>query len=73
MAEQEIEIHDSAPHSSLTSFGYPVLGQAVVPQTPAGRVFTAWLAAFNSADPAQIRAFEQSHRRDPRPLEETLG
>ena len=49
------------------------LGQAVVPQTPAGRVFTAWLAAFNSADPAQIRAFEQTHRREPRPLEETLG
>ena len=28
-----------------------VLGQAVVPETPAGRVFTEWLAAFNSAGP----------------------
>ena len=50
-----------------------VLGQTVVPQTPAGRVFTAWLAAFNSADPARIRAFEQAHRSEARPLEETLG
>ena len=50
-----------------------VLGQTVVPQTQAGRVFTAWLAAFNSADPARIRAFEQAHRSEARPLEETLG
>jgi D-alanyl-D-alanine carboxypeptidase len=34
---------------------------------------TAWLEAFNSADPARIRAFDETYRREPRPLEQTLG
>ena len=45
-----------------------VLGQAVVPETPAGKVLTEWLAAFNSGDPARIRAFEETYKREAHPL-----
>jgi CubicO group peptidase (beta-lactamase class C family) len=34
------------------------------PKTPAGKVFAAWLAAFNSADPAQLRAFDAAYPRE---------
>ena len=44
-----------------------------VPDTPAGRVFASWLAAFNSADRAAIEAFDKSHRTEARPVEQTLG
>lgn len=33
------------------------LAPAALPDTPAGRVFGAWLAAFNSGDPVTIRAY----------------
>jgi D-alanyl-D-alanine carboxypeptidase len=34
------------------------------PKTPAGKVFAAWLAAFNSADAAQLRAFDAAYPRE---------
>jgi D-alanyl-D-alanine carboxypeptidase len=34
------------------------------PNTPAGKVFAAWLAAFNSADAAQLRAFDAAYPRE---------
>ena len=49
------------------------MAQPDVPQTPAGRVFAAWLAAFNSVDPERIRAFDVMHREKAPPLEGTLG
>jgi len=33
------------------------------PKTPAGKVFAAWLAAFNSGDAAQLRAFDAAYPR----------
>lgn len=38
-------------------------GQATPPDTPAGRTFSAWLAAFNSGDQAQLDAYY--HEYDP--------
>ena len=35
--------------------------QVTIPDTPAGRVLSAWLEAFNSADRAQIEAYVQKH------------
>jgi peptidase S41-like protein len=35
--------------------------QVVIPDTAAGRVLSAWLEAFNSADRAQIEAYIQKH------------
>src|SRR5688500_4146876 len=49
-----------------------VLCQAVIPETPAGTVLSTWSAAFNSADPSRIRVFDETHRREPRPLDQTL-
>ncbi len=34
------------------------------PATPAGKVFAAWLAAFNSADAARLRAFDAAYSRE---------
>ncbi|HEX7180348.1 MAG TPA: serine hydrolase domain-containing protein [Thermoanaerobaculia bacterium] len=49
-------------------------GQPEIPQTPAGKVFAAWLASFNSADPVQMRAFDEAYRREaPPPLEGRLA
>lgn len=42
-------------------------GAAAQPDTLAGRVLTAWLDAFNSGDPAKMRAFQETYRRDPPP------
>ncbi|HEV7508454.1 MAG TPA: serine hydrolase domain-containing protein [Thermoanaerobaculia bacterium] len=44
------------------------------PKTPAGKVFAAWLAAFNSADAAQLRAFDAAYPREatPPPVEDRL-
>jgi CubicO group peptidase (beta-lactamase class C family) len=44
------------------------------PQTPAGKVFAAWLAAFNSADAARLRAFDAAYPREgsPPPIEGRL-
>jgi D-alanyl-D-alanine carboxypeptidase len=41
----------------------PAAGQPEIPQTPAGKAFAAWLASFNSADAAQIRAFDAAYPR----------
>lgn len=42
------------------------------PDTPVGRVFGAWLQAFNAADAAQLRAFGERHRRKPENVEGLL-
>src|SRR5262249_46202471 len=47
--------------------------QPVPPDTAAGRVFNEWLKAFNSGDPAAITAFNNNHRRQPRPPGQTLN
>lgn len=41
-------------------------------ETAAGKAMTAWLAAFNSGDPALIRAFDETYQPK-RPLAETAG
>ncbi|HTQ81606.1 MAG TPA: serine hydrolase domain-containing protein [Thermoanaerobaculia bacterium] len=44
-------------------------------KTPAGKVFAAWLAAFNSADSTQLRAFDAAYPRagePPPPIEARL-
>jgi CubicO group peptidase (beta-lactamase class C family) len=52
----------------------PVAAQPEIPQTPAGKVFAAWLTSFNSADAAQIRAFDAAYPRQvpPPPVEDRL-
>lgn len=40
--------------------------------TAAGKVLAAWLTAFNSADPARIKAFDATYRRQSRPLSASL-
>ena len=37
------------------------LGQATIPDTPAGQALSAWLEAFNSGDRARIDVFLKSH------------
>lgn len=54
-----------------TASDHAALSEAV-PETPAGTVLTAWLAAFNSAEPAQMRAFDKTHGGTP-PLEQMVG
>jgi CubicO group peptidase (beta-lactamase class C family) len=44
-----------------------------IPDTPAGRVFAAWLAAFNSADRETMLAFDRQYRTQPRDVEQTLA
>jgi CubicO group peptidase (beta-lactamase class C family) len=52
----------------------PTNGQAEIPQTPAGKVFAAWLTAFNSGDPAQYRAFDAAYpRKGAPPMEDRLA
>jgi D-alanyl-D-alanine carboxypeptidase len=51
----------------------PAAAQPEIPQTPAGKVFAAWLASFNSADAAQLRAFDATYaRKDVPPIENRL-
>ena len=51
----------------------PVAGQPEIPQTPAGKVFAAWLTSFNSADPAQLKAFDAAYpRKQTPPVEDRL-
>jgi D-alanyl-D-alanine carboxypeptidase len=66
----------------VLSLGFPALAQTgkaagppEIPKTPAGRVFAAWFAAFNSGDAAQIRAFDQTYPRQepPPPVEGRLA
>ncbi len=48
------------------------IGQPAIPDTAAGKTLAAWLASFNSADPAQIRAFNEKFGYEPKSIEETL-
>jgi D-alanyl-D-alanine carboxypeptidase len=51
----------------------PAAAQPEIPKTPAGKVFAAWLASFNSADAAQLRAFDATYaRKDVPPVENRL-
>ncbi|MFL6194233.1 MAG: serine hydrolase domain-containing protein [Thermoanaerobaculia bacterium] len=44
-----------------------------IPNTPAGKVFEAWLTSFNSGDAAQMRAFDAAYpREDATPVEGRL-
>jgi CubicO group peptidase (beta-lactamase class C family) len=47
--------------------------QAPVPDTPAGRVFSAMLAAFNSGDPQQIAAFDKTYQQTRVSVKASLG
>src|SRR5260370_27178657 len=47
--------------------------QTGAPDTAAGRVFSEWLKSFNSADAATITAFNNNHRRQARPIGQTLN
>jgi CubicO group peptidase (beta-lactamase class C family) len=47
--------------------------QPSVPDTLSGKVFAAWLTAFNSGDRDRMRAFDEAHRPDAPPVEQTLG
>ena len=42
--------------------------QPTLPTTPAARVLTAWLSAFNSGDLAALQAFDAKHRPDAPPI-----
>ncbi len=46
--------------------------QPDVPATPAGRVFSSWLPALNSADSTALRAFDAAHRPDAPPVSQSL-
>ena len=46
-------------------------GPVAIPGTPAGKAFSAWLEAFNSADPRQLGKV-LSQFREPRPLDQAL-
>ena len=56
----------------VVCFAGVAVAQPAVPATPAGRVFTAWLSAFNSADNAALLAFDAAHRPDAPPAAQTL-
>lgn len=56
----------------LLTLSLAAAAAAEPPDTPAGRVFSAWLAALNSGDAATVQAFDARHRREPRPVERTL-
>jgi D-alanyl-D-alanine carboxypeptidase len=49
-----------------------VLAQPPVPDTAPGKILAAWLSAFNSADLARVRAFDEAHRRNAPPAAQTL-
>src|SRR3954453_13762591 len=60
---------------AIVFLAVPAVGQPEIPQTPAGKAFAAWLAAFNSADAAQLRAFDAAYQRQggsPPPVEDRL-
>jgi D-alanyl-D-alanine carboxypeptidase len=49
-------------------------GPPEIPATPAGKVFAAWLTSFNSADPGQLRAFDEAYpRAEMPPVEQRLA
>jgi hypothetical protein len=43
------------------ALGAPALAQVAIPDTPAGRVLSAWLEAFNSGDRALAEAYMEKH------------
>lgn len=45
----------------------------MAPETPAGQVLSAWLAAFNAGDAETLMAFDARHRGQARPLEDVLA
>lgn len=56
----------------VVGFASIAVAQPAVPATPAGRVFTAWLSAFNAGDAAALQAFDAAHRPDAPPAAQTL-
>jgi hypothetical protein len=50
-----------------------LFGQSPIPETAAGKVLAAWLAAFNSGDAGQIIAFDDKYRTQLPPLGQTLN
>src|SRR5207253_3588725 len=60
---------------TLALVAVPAAGQQpAIPQTPAGKAFAAWFAAFNSGDPAQLRAYAEAYPRKEAPsLEDRLA
>src|SRR5688500_9134527 len=46
-------------------------GQPSLPATPAGRVLSAWLTAFNSGQLSALTAFDALHRPDAPPISTT--
>jgi CubicO group peptidase (beta-lactamase class C family) len=44
----------------------------VIPATPAGKLFDAWLTAFNTGEPATILAFDAANRLQPRSIGQTM-
>jgi retinol-binding protein 3 len=50
-----------------------ISAQVAVPDTPAGRVFTAWLEAFNSGDRALIDAYVKKHGAPNDTVDSVLG
>lgn len=53
----------------ILSFLFPLsaLAQPATADGPAAKVFHAWLAAFNSGEPAQFKAFDDTYK-PPRPM-----
>jgi D-alanyl-D-alanine carboxypeptidase len=57
-----------------TEVGAQPPGAAEIPQTPAGKVLAAWLAAINSGDPERLRAFDAAYpRKDAPPMKDRLA
>jgi len=53
-------------------FASALAAQTTAPETPAGKVFTVWLTAFNSADAAQLRAINETFQTEAPPVEMML-
>ena len=50
-----------------------VFAQVTIPDTPAGKVLTAWLTSFNSADTTQLLAFDKLYKGDEFSIENKLA
>jgi D-alanyl-D-alanine carboxypeptidase len=57
---------------ALFSLAANAIGQPAIPDTPAGKALAAWLASFNSADAAQIGAFNKTYAYEPKSVADTL-
>jgi D-alanyl-D-alanine carboxypeptidase len=49
------------------------VAQAQIPDTAAGKVFSAWLDSFNSADRERIQSFNDTYRREGPPVDQALA